>query len=635
MTDKLYSVVSSLTSYFNTDRHNSLLDNKLLNISTSITDILGNNSTFSIPQLVVVGTQSSGKSSLLNSIIGLDILPTGTNMVTRTPLSLQLINSPKNIAELGYYHNNVFKKTSTIDLKDTKNLVQVSDEIENITVTLAGSKKNISGRSIIMKVYYSSVPNLHLIDLPGLTMVACTDQGQPKDIKTQIRSLVTSYIKKPKTIILAVIQARTDVEADLGLDLIKEYDPSGSRTIGVLTKVDLMNTNNDISDYLKNNISSDLKLRYGYFAIRNKGSSEADSIPQILEGERVYFDQHPIYSKLEPRYKSQLGIGNLSNYISGVLLEHITNSLPSLVDDINSRNKIITSRLIQLGSGIPSKKEEQVSCLNIYVTQFNQAFINSINHTDGINYGIKIKDLFDTFKDEVKESAYNFEFDYIKDVIRSCSGNHLISIPSIEIIEHCLRDPDKKPIDIFIEPCVNLVNKMIALVKDLVLVILESNNDISRFKKLSDFIKNEIYSNLVLKYQKGSRAKILELIEVESAYIWTCDEVFIKNLQKFFGGINLSNMKGDSNIKNIIFLLNAYLDTVKLSIINQAPKILMHNFIGNLEKNMCTFLLETVSRKIDKIGDYFVEDPKIDAERRRLINEGDQINKILKLLTGV
>ena len=91
-------------------------------------------------------------------------------------------------------------------------------------------------------------------------------------------------------------------------------------------------------------------------------------------------------------------------------------------------------------------------------------------------------------------------------------------------------------------------------------------------------------------------------------------------------------MNGDANIKNIIFLLNAYLDTVKLSIINQAPKIIMHNFIGNLEKNMCTFLLETVSRKIDKIGEYFIEDPKIDKERKNLINEGDQINKILKLL---
>ena len=246
-------------------------------------------------------------------------------------------------------------------------------------------------------------------------------------------------------------------------------------------------------------------------------------------------------------------------------------------------------------------EEEQVACLNIYVTQFNQAFINSINHTDGINYGIKIKDLFDMFKDNIKECTYNFDFDYIKNIIRSCSGNHLISIPSIEIIEHCLKDPEKKPIDIFIEPCLNLVNKMITLVKDLVIVILESNNDISRFKKLSDFIKSEIYNNLVMKYQKDARDKILELIQVESSYIWTCDEMFIKNLQKFFGGINLSNMNGDANIKNIIFLLNAYLDTVKLSIINQAPKIIMHNFIGNLEKNMCTFLLETVSRKIDKM----------------------------------
>ena len=164
---------------------------------------------------------------------------------------------------------------------------------------------------------------------------------------------------------MAVIQARPDIEADLGLDLIKEYDPSGSRTIGVLTKVDLMNTNNDISDYLKNQISSDLKLKYGYFAIRNKGKSESDTIPQILDAERQYFATHSIYSRLESKYKTQLGIGNLSNYISGVLVDHITNSLPSLIDDINARNKVITGRLVKLGSGIPCRR--RTGCLPKYL----------------------------------------------------------------------------------------------------------------------------------------------------------------------------------------------------------------------------------------------------------------------------
>ena len=106
-------------------------------------------------------------------------------------------------------------------------------------------------------------------------MVACTDKGQPKDIKDKIRHLVGSYINHKNTIILAVMPARTDLEADIALDLIKQYDPKGIRTIGILTKVDLMNDNTDIVKYLENNVSKDLQLKYGYYAVRNRTPKEA------------------------------------------------------------------------------------------------------------------------------------------------------------------------------------------------------------------------------------------------------------------------------------------------------------------------------------------------------------------------
>ena len=80
-----------------------------------------------------------------------------------------------------------------------------------------------------MKVYSPNVPNLNLIDLPGIIMVACTDRGQPRNIKDQITNLITQYISVPNSIILAVIAARPDIEADPAMELVKHIDPKGLR----------------------------------------------------------------------------------------------------------------------------------------------------------------------------------------------------------------------------------------------------------------------------------------------------------------------------------------------------------------------------------------------------------------------
>ena len=71
--------------------------------------------------------------------------------------------------------------------------------------------------------------------------------------------------------------ARTDIEADIALDLIKEYDPRGERTVGILTKIDLMNEGTDITHLLDNKVSKDLQLNYGYFGIRNRNKLELDN----------------------------------------------------------------------------------------------------------------------------------------------------------------------------------------------------------------------------------------------------------------------------------------------------------------------------------------------------------------------
>lgn len=188
-----------------------------------------------VSRLVVVGTQSSGKSSLLNGIMGADILPLGEQMVTRTPLSLQLLHHPDAEAmraEFGHFQDGGWVIDTTIGLQcpdpTAAQLTQIRVAIDQATEARAGTQKGVSSDPIFLRIYSPHVPNLNLVDLPGLTMTALTDQGQPKDIKTQIRNMITDFIAQERTIILMVCPARPDLEADPAIELVKEVDPQVS-----------------------------------------------------------------------------------------------------------------------------------------------------------------------------------------------------------------------------------------------------------------------------------------------------------------------------------------------------------------------------------------------------------------------
>lgn len=132
------------------------------------------------------------------------------------------------------------------------------------------------------------------MDLPGLTKVPVGDQ--PRDIEKQIRDMLMRFISKPNAIILAVTAANTDLANSDGLKLAREVDPEGTRTIGVLTKVDLMDQGTDVVDILAGRV---IPLRLGYVPVVNRGQRDIDqskTISSALENEKRFFENHPSYS---------------------------------------------------------------------------------------------------------------------------------------------------------------------------------------------------------------------------------------------------------------------------------------------------------------------------------------------------
>lgn len=225
--------------------------------------------------------------------------------MTRRPLILQLVNRqppPKTQA------NGVPEGIETTDIESNLeewgeflhipgqkfyDFNKIREEIVRETDSKTGKNAGISPAPINLRIFSPNVLTLTLVDLPGLTKVPVGDQ--PRDIERQIREMVLKQIGKPNAIILAVTAANTDLANSDGLKLAREVDPEGQRTIGVLTKVDLMDDGTDVVDILAGRI---IPLRLGYVPVVNRGQRDIENkklISSALENEKNFFENHKAY----------------------------------------------------------------------------------------------------------------------------------------------------------------------------------------------------------------------------------------------------------------------------------------------------------------------------------------------------
>lgn len=180
---------------------------------------------------------------MIESLVGRSFLPRGTGIVTRCPLVLQLIYTPKDDREYRSAENGTLDADEWGTFLHQPNRIykdfnDIREEIEAETNRKAGQNKGICPEPINLKIYSATVVNLTMIDLPGITKVPVGDQ--PEDIESQIKGLVLKYICNPNSIILAVVTANTDMATSESLKLSKDVDPDGRRTLAVVTKLDLM-----------------------------------------------------------------------------------------------------------------------------------------------------------------------------------------------------------------------------------------------------------------------------------------------------------------------------------------------------------------------------------------------------------
>ena len=378
---------------------------ELIPIASKLQDVLGalgQNTNLDLPQIVVIGGQSSGKSSVLESVVGRSFLPRGTGIVTRRPLVLQLFNTAgpdankagggsgeldadgeddglgeeedlEDEKKADSHHgssvtsrrrgqrNSSKKETESSSSSEGQewgeflhqpgkryyDFNQIRDEISRDTNRLAGlHSKGVSPTPIHLKIYSPNVLSLTMVDLPGLTKVAVKDQ--PEDIEEQIYQMNVQYGNNPNAILLAVTSANSDLASSDALKLARELDPRGERTIGVLTKLDLMDPGTDASEIMHNKI---IPLRRGYIAVVNRGQRDIDadlSIRVGLRNEERFFRTHPVYSR-DRSIVGKCGTMNLARNLNGILIHHIRECLPELKIRIANMMGDVQSELDTLG----------------------------------------------------------------------------------------------------------------------------------------------------------------------------------------------------------------------------------------------------------------------------------------------
>ncbi|CAF3436137.1 unnamed protein product [Rotaria socialis] len=472
-----------------------------------------------LPQIAVVGSQSAGKSSVLENIVGRDFLPRGGSMVTKRPLVLQLVTSHE--PEYGVFAHKPHQRFT--------NYADIRQEIENDTKVVVRDNIGVSNMPINLTIYSPHVVNLTLVDLPGIVKVP--SQGQPFDICKKIDDIILEYISHENCLILAVTPANIDIVTSDALVMARSKDPMGKRTIGVLTKLDMMGRGHNARDVLLNKV---VVLERGFIGVVLRGQRVDEhgrtmrelDIPAALEFERQFFLNDPAYHDITDR----LGVPYLQRTLSIQLTEHILKCLPDLKRELQERHRNLAREVSEYsksamleGAGFDTK------ALVILTHEFQEDFDAALKGTHlkdsdlkTLTGGARIATIF----------KYRFPSELAKVDLqdKDMRGQLILAIKNIRGFRSGLFTPDeafeyivKMQIAKFEEPIIKCVDMVVA---DLKRIIHEVSTKLKRYPFLQRVVEELLIQQL--KEREFTTKEACNLyVQTQLAYINTTNEDFI------------------------------------------------------------------------------------------------------------
>ncbi|EMP39511.1 Dynamin-2 [Chelonia mydas] len=470
-----------------------------------------------------------------------DFLPRGSGIVTRRPLILQLIFSKTVTMTYGWQqHSFLMSEKEYAEFLHCKSkkftdFDEVRQEIEAETDRVTGTNKGISPVPINLRVYSPHVLNLTLIDLPGITKVPVGDQ--PQDIEYQIKDMILQFISRESSLILAVTPANMDLANSDALKMAKEVDPQGLRTIGVITKLDLMDEGTDARDILENKL---LPLRRGYIGVVNRSQKDIEGKKDIraaLAAERKFFLSHPAYRHIADR----MGTPHLQKVLNQQLTNHIRETLPSLRSKLQSQLLSLEKEVEEYKNFRPDDPTRKTKALLQMVQQFGVDFEKRIEgsgdqvDTLELSGGARINRIFherfpfELVKMEFDEKDLRREISY---AIKNIHGIRQVSEQEIFRASNAtgLFTPDlafeaivKKQVVKLKEPCLKCVDLVI---QELINTVRQCTSKLGSYPKLREETER-IVTTYIREREGKTKDQILLLIDIELSYINTNHEDFI------------------------------------------------------------------------------------------------------------
>uniref|UniRef100_A0A6Q2Y489 Interferon-induced GTP-binding protein Mx n=2 Tax=Esox lucius TaxID=8010 RepID=A0A6Q2Y489_ESOLU len=556
---------------------------------------LGVEKDLALPAIAVIGDQSSGKSSVLEALSGV-ALPRGSGIVTRCPLELKM----KRKREGEEWHGRIIYKDHEEEIEDPSD---VEKKIRQAQDEMAGVGVGICDDLISLEIGSPDVPDLTLIDLPGIARVAV--KGQPENIGEQIKRLIRKFITKQETINLVVVPCNVDIATTEALKMAQEVDPEGERTLGILTKPDLVDkgTEETVVNIVHNEI---IQLTKGYMIVKCRGQKEIMeqvTLAEATKREKDFFKEHDHLCTLYD--EGFATIPKLAEKLTLELVLHIEKSLPHLEEQVEAKLTEINAELERYGTGPPEDSVERLYFLIDKVTAFTQDAIKlscgeELKSAVRLNIFSTLRTEFRNWKFHLDHSGENFNRRIEREVAdyeKNYRGRELPGFVNYRTFELMVKDQIKK----LEEPAIKKLKEISDAVRKVFLLLAQSSfvgypNLLKLAKTKIEAIKrvNESTAESMLRTQFK-----MELIVYtqDSTYSQSLDD--IKEEKEDTNHVFKSYLRSRDNhatLQEMMMHLKSYYCIASQRLADQIPLVILYlllqEFAAQLQREMLQMMHE-------------------------------------------
>lgn len=457
------------------------------------------NSTFL--NVVALGNVGAGKSAVLNSLIGHPVLPTGENGATRAPISIELNRD-----------SSLSSKTIVLQIDNKNQQVSASALRHSLQDRLSKGSSGKSRDEIYLKLRTSTAPPLKLIDLPGLEQRIVDE------------SMVSDYVAHNDAILLVVIPASQapEVSSARGLRLAKEYDSEGTRTIGVISKIDQA-------------ASEPKALAAVQALLLGQGPRSTAEMPWVaLIGQSVSIatasgnagsensletawraESESLKSILTGAPQGKLGRIALVESLAAQIRNRMKIRLPNILSGLQGKSQIVQDELVKLGESMVSSAEGTRALALELCREFEEKFLRHI--TGGEGNGWKVVASFEgNFPNRIKQLPLDRHFDLnnVKRIVLEADGYQ----PYLISPEKGLRSLIKSVLEMAKEPSRLCVDEVHHVLVDIVSQAANATPGLGRYPPFKREVI-AIASSALDVFKGKAKQMVVDLVDMERAFV--------------------------------------------------------------------------------------------------------------------